>query len=100
MDTIYVVFGECGEYSDKRIWPVIAFATEADALAHAAKAQDRDDVLGMWIGTVDNIHALHADDFPKNEFDANNDHYETRWGETEYTVHPVPFGQFAVEVGK
>jgi hypothetical protein len=38
MNTIYLVMGESGEYSDWRQWPVRAFQTEAAADAHAAAA--------------------------------------------------------------
>ena len=36
--TIYVVFGTCGEYSDRREWAVCWYPSKAEAAAHAAAA--------------------------------------------------------------
>lgn len=36
--TLYVVMGSCGEYSDRTEWPVRAFVDELKAQEHVAKA--------------------------------------------------------------
>lgn len=38
---IWLVTGNCGEYSDRTEWPVMAFENEADAQEHARLASNR-----------------------------------------------------------
>ncbi len=38
MDTIYLIVGESGAYSDWQQWPVYAYVDEAKAYAHAGAA--------------------------------------------------------------
>jgi hypothetical protein len=40
MSDIYVVFGQCGEYSDRLEWPVTAYTREEDAKEHVLKATE------------------------------------------------------------
>lgn len=40
MTDIFVVMGSCGEYSDRREWPVAWYANEQDAIAHSARAAE------------------------------------------------------------
>lgn len=40
MNTIYVVIGECGEYSDHQDWPVCAYTDEAQAKEHVERASE------------------------------------------------------------
>lgn len=44
----YVVMGGCGEYSDRREWPVAVYTDEALAKEHAAKAEARALELFHW----------------------------------------------------
>ena len=39
MDTIYIVFGTTGEYSDRTEWPVAAYADKAQAETHVTLAE-------------------------------------------------------------
>ncbi len=41
MDTVYVVMGTTGQWSDRAEWPVIAYTDEADAKAHVLRASQR-----------------------------------------------------------
>lgn len=37
---IYIVYGETGEYSDRRDWPVLAYTDEALAEAHVLMCEE------------------------------------------------------------
>lgn len=41
METVFVVMGSTGEYSDRGEWSVVAYTVEADAKAHVERAQAR-----------------------------------------------------------
>jgi hypothetical protein len=110
MDTIYLVMGESGEYSDWQQWPVRAFATEAAADAHAAAANAwnkeiqeeilrREAALGprptysfplsdegkTWIERV-----RPAYDWYKSQRNPHDPDHESPTAAT-YDVYPVPF---------
>lgn len=36
---IYIVYGSCGEYDDRRDWPVVAYKQQSQAEEHRQKAQ-------------------------------------------------------------
>lgn len=68
-NTIYVVFGTTGEYSDRSEWPVRAFRTEAQAqeLIEKASAAAREVFLKYESGE---LHRWDIDDGDFNPYDS------------------------------
>jgi hypothetical protein len=110
MNTIYLVMGESGEYSDWQQWPVRAFATEAAATAHAAAANAwnketqeeilrREAALGprptysfplsaegkAWSERFKPVYAWYTSQ--RNPHDPDNENPQA----ARYSVWPVPF---------
>lgn len=78
MKNIWLVIGECGEYSDFMGWNVASYTKECDANAHADAAQK------------------HADSLPKNDWDRHADmgnphdpQYRSDYTGTKYRVEMV-----------
>jgi hypothetical protein len=89
--TVFVVFGQCGEYSDAREWAVIAYSNEATAVAHAARATERAKEID-----VEKHAAISAGNYDweraKNRWDP---HMELSYTGTDYVVGRVEFSEAA-----
>jgi len=48
-DTVYVVMGECGEFSDYDTWPIVAFFNEKEAQEYVTKASERADEWDLLV---------------------------------------------------
>jgi len=92
MDTVYVVFGTTGEYSDNQQWPVRAFAD-------AAEAESFRDRLNAYAANVPKAcgydvwreYAARNPDDPAMQIDYTG---------TEYGIDTVPFGPAVVLAGQ
>jgi len=88
MTTIYVVTGECGEYSDWTKWLVAAYADEQAAQRHA-EAGD------AWIRTQGEMvrglpyQASYA--WRTTHPNPYDDHNPDDYYDTSYTVEEIPF---------
>lgn len=82
---IYIVTGNCGEYSDYREWPVAAYDDEALARAHAEAAK-------QWFNSsryAQNPYEYHDEEnSPRNPFDPGMD---TSYTGTDWSVWTVEF---------
>lgn len=78
MTQVFVVQGNCGEYSDHREWIVCAYRSEAMARAHAVAAKEWKQQNVSW--------SNYGDDGLKNPFDDSfyGNHIDTDW-----TAYPV-----------
>ena len=87
---IYIVFGETGEYSDRRDWPVYAFKKKAKAQAFADLCKRHADM----------IFARNDERFDLAESDADfrkyDPHCQTDFAGTRYYVCEVAFAPFAI----
>ena len=51
MDTVYIVMGTTGEYSDREEWPVCAYTNEQAAQQHVEAAEKRaKEIEVLWRG--------------------------------------------------
>ncbi|TXH17227.1 MAG: hypothetical protein E6R03_04295 [Hyphomicrobiaceae bacterium] len=60
MDKVYVVFGTCGEYSDRMIWTVVAYADEDTAKRHVEEASS-------YMRRIRAMYNDHIRELPYNE---------------------------------
>lgn len=79
-ETIYLVQGNCGEYSDYREWVVCAYRSEAMAREHATKAKEWKQQHVSWDMSYEEREKL------KNPYD---DAYSATDVECDWTAYGV-----------
>jgi len=91
--TIYVVFGNSGEYSDFRDWPVVAYDTEDSAIGHAEKAKRRAEELKVLMDAAEwnRREALQK----TNEFDP---HMNMDYTGVDYSVFEIELREGRVRI--
>lgn len=83
-ESVYVVMGSTGEYSDRGEWPVVAYSVEDDAKAHVERAQARArEIFQKWHGRA--WHWSKEEDPNEHDPDMCLDYTGTT-----YYVMPVP----------
>lgn len=99
LQTIYVVYGTCGEYSDRREWTVRAYTSERAAQAKVAALQEAMRALGFAV-IIDMRDGSEWYELPSRwtehgraaiaEMCAQHDpSFSTDSGGTRYDVYPV-----------
>lgn len=84
MKSVFVVFGMCGEYSDRQEWPVKAFVTAEAAQACA----DRCQAYAKRVKGAEDYHT-------RREMEAQNPDdpaMSTSYTDTEYSVTEIGMG--------
>ena len=95
--TIYVVYGERGEYDDHSKWNVRAYAKKEDADGHAADANEWCKRRAAIIKEKGDRWAWNNRNKDKNPFDHVNDYPDSMY-ETEYGVEELQYGRKAKEL--
>jgi hypothetical protein len=94
-ETVWVVMGTTGEYSDRNEWPVRAFFDETAAQEHIEKATKRSAELIALVADCDggrySTEAMALE--RSNEFDPD---MQTDYTGTQYFVYVVPVGPISV----
>lgn len=85
-DTAYIVFGECGEYSDWRYWTVAAYDTEEEADQHRDAANKWAKDHGLHRDSYDHEHRELANPWDKN--------MSMDYTGVDYSVEAVPKGGY------
>lgn len=87
---VFVVMGQAGEYSDRRDWPVAAYARREDADAHEHAAWARFYELKDWMDPKGEFWRWSDDPSrPTNQHDPGGDSFRTS-GAQDYFVVEVP----------
>lgn len=82
--TIYVVIGECGEYSDREEWLVEAYPSEDAAIARVVELETLVRLHRVIPTIVAREHALRQ--HPRGDRNCRTDYT----GTTRYRYEPVP----------
>lgn len=81
---VYVVMGECGMYSDRSEWCVMAYADKSLAEAHAHRAEKRAKELRF-----DYMYSGRTGEYPRNEHDP--EFHTPYYDDMSYNVVEIPF---------
>jgi hypothetical protein len=87
MSEIYVVFGQTGEYTDHRDWPVKAFIFEQSAKDFVEKVSEEYRRLKVKYSSSGSMWFWYMRD--KGDFNSLDPRMETDYTGTEYYYFPV-----------